>query len=251
MCECGRVMRDPNAPELRSVAPLIALGDTPQFIGPVTLVANGPRIIGVTGAELLRAHSQAELAIATKLDGSARIATGTWTIGRYAGVGLIDIEVEIPADHDLQPLSIGAVNASVNVHGATSAIVTVEASGTGFERSLIPVDIDADDAGGMSDLILYLASPLHPAHASAPIVGAIAFAWLPPEPALGRRSGEVVAFGLAHAYTGVAKPRATAPIAELVSLEDLGRALIGAGMEEAGTELESVTGEIASDNDDE
>jgi len=241
------VLRDPNAPELRSVAPLIALGNPPQFIGPVTLVSNGSRVVGVTGAELLREHAGAELVIATRLDGSATLLTGDWMIGRYAGVGLIDIDDDIPPNHDLQPLSVDAVHASLDVHGAASAIVTIEASGTGFERSLIPIDIDRDD-GGMSDQLSYVASPQHPAHASTSVVGAIAFAWLPPDPALGR-PGEVVAFGLSHAYTGTSKPRATTPIAELVSLEDLGRALIGMGGQ-TGTELDSVTGEIASDSDD-
>jgi len=186
--------------------------------------------------------------IATRLDGSATLLTGDWMIGRYAGVGLIDIDDDIPPNHEIQPLSVDAVHASLDVHGAASAIVTIEASGLGFERSLIPIDIDRDEGGELSDQIAYLASPLHPAHVSAPVVGAIAFAWLPPEPALGR-PGEVVAFGLSHAYTGTRKLRATSPIAELVSLEDLGRALIGMGGQ-TGTELDSVTGEIASDSDD-
>jgi len=245
------VLRDPNATELRAVAPLIAVADR-RLLGPITLVFNGRRVIGVTSAEVLRTSSSLELAVATKLDGSATIPIGNWNVGRYSGVGLVDIEEPIPAGHDVVALSIGSVHASVDVHGATSAIVTIEQQGDRYERSLVPVHIDADDAGGMSDNILYVVSPLHPAHVGAPIGGATAFAWLPPEPALGRRTFEVVAFGLANPYTaGVAKPRNTPVIAELASLEDLGRALI-VPVEEGGTEkeLKEVTGEIAGDADD-
>jgi len=244
------VLRDPNATELRAVAPLIVVGER-RLVGPITLVANGARVIGVTSAELLRTHSELELAVVTQLDGSATIPIGNWNIGRYSGVGLVDIEVALPTGHDVVALPIGGIHASVDVHGATSAIVTIEQLGDRFERSLVPVHVDADDAGGMSDQVMYIVSPLHPAHVGAPIAGATAFAWLPPDLALGRRGREVVAFGLATPYTaGIAKPRATPVIAELVGLEDLGRALLTAIETGTESELPSVTGEIASDTDD-
>src|SRR5690348_16960520 len=71
-CNCCKVSdRDRNARELRSVAPLLVDG---ALIGPVTLVRNGDRTIGVTDAELLRPHVGAALTVATMLDGSATAA---------------------------------------------------------------------------------------------------------------------------------------------------------------------------------
>ncbi len=245
------MLQDPNAPELRAVAPLIALGETPRLIGPITIVANGARVIGVTSVELLRTAG-ADLAVVTRLDGSATVGVRNWNVGRYAGVGLVELDGPIPIGHDVAALAIASVHASVNVHGASAALVTIEQVGSGYERSLIPVYVDADDAGGMSDSLSIIASPFHPAHIAAEIEGAAGFAWLPPEPALGRR-GETVAFGMAIPYrAGIAKPRATPVIAELFGLEDLGRALIKEAPGAPGTERElgSVAGEIGDDDDD-
>jgi len=74
--------------------------------------------------------------------------------------------------------------------------------------------------------------------------GAGLFAWFPPNPALGR-AGEVLALGLAQAYRGFAKPRQHPVIAEIVGLDDLGRALLVAHKsEEREPELRQVAGEI-------
>jgi hypothetical protein len=244
------VSRDPNAPELRAVAPLLVLGESPRFVGPITLVANGSRVIGVASAEMLRTLPDSNLAVASKLDGSATVNIVNWTVGRYSGVGLVELEA-FPKDHDVVPLPIGSINASVDVHGAPAAVVTVDKLGDRYERSLVPVYVDADDAGGMSDTAVYMLSPHHPAHIETPIEGATVFAWLPPEPALGRRSTEVVAFAMAYPYrAGIAKPRATPVIAELVGLEDLGRALLATAASEPEPELGAVAGEIVDKADD-
>ncbi len=168
-----------------------------------------------------------------------------WNIGRYSGIALVELD-GFPADSEIVPLSIGGVHASVNIHGAPVAIVTLAYSGGRYHRSLVPVFIDGDDAEGMSDHVVYLASPQQAAHALVPVEGATLFAWLPPEPALGRHKGEVVAFALGYPYRmGIAKPRETPVIAELASLEDLGRALITkAPMVEKEPELPPITGEI-------
>jgi hypothetical protein len=229
------------------------LGDTLRFVAPITLVRNGARVIGITSAELLRTVPDPNLGVAIALDGSKTIEVINWTVGRYSGVGLVELDAPFPTTGDVVPLDIGSINASVDVHGAPSAIVTIEQVGARFERSLVPVYVDGDDAGGMSDSMVYLASPHHPAHSGVPIEGAVVFGWLPPEPALGRRATEVVAFALAYPYrVGIAKPRATPVFAELTSLEDLGRALISAAAaeKEAEPELPAVTGEIVDKAED-
>jgi hypothetical protein len=240
-------VRDPNAPELRAVTALVEVGEGMRVVAPITLVKHGQRVIGVTSAELLRTRPDRKLAIVTKLDGSATIPVASWGVGRYSGVGLVEIAGVFP-EHDIVPLPIGSIHASVDVHAAPSVIVIVDELKGHFERSLIPIHVDADDAGGMSDQTLYLASPHHPAHAQSSVEGAIAFAWLPPEPALGRRTSEVVAFGMAEPYRlGVAKPRATPVIAELTGLDDLGRALISKTEAAAEPKLGTVVGEIEDD----
>ncbi len=255
--QCRRVsVRDPNAPELRAVAPLVALADggtpntPPRFVAPITLIANGARVIGVTSAETLRSQPDARLAVATKLDGSAPVEVVNWNIGRYSGVALVELD-GFPASSEVVPLSIGAVHASVNIHGAPAAIVTLAYTGGRYQRSLVSVFVDADDAGGMSDHVVYLASPQQAGHTHVSVEGATLFAWLPPEPALGRHQGEVVAFALGYPYRmGIAKPRETPVIAELASLEDLGRALITkAPVAVKEPELPPVTGEIVDKSD--
>jgi hypothetical protein len=238
------VPRDAKATELRAVAPLVTLGGTPQLIAPITLVANGPRVIGVTSAELVRPLQGTPIGVATKLDGSATVQVATWTLGRYSGCALVELAGPIPADHDVVPLPIGSVHATVNVHGAPGAIVTIAGGPGAFTRNMIGVHVDADDAGGMIDHAVHLASPLDAARAATPIDGAPVFAWLPPEPAL-RRKGELVLFAIAYPYRAqIAKPRETPVLAELVGLEDLGRALIKAAEHDNQSELRAVTGEI-------
>ena len=74
------------------MAPLLIDG---VLIGPVTLVRNGDKTIGVTDAELLRPHVGAALTVATMLDGSATAAVGHWglslllVLALHAAVGLL------------------------------------------------------------------------------------------------------------------------------------------------------------------
>jgi hypothetical protein len=234
---------DRDARELRSVAPLFVDG---KLVGPVTLVQNGNKTIGATDAELLRPHVGAKLTIATMLDGSAMVAVGNWGLSRNAGLGLLDLVSPIPPGRDVRPLGLGAVCASVDTRGSAAALVGIVRSGSGFARSWVPVVIDKDDGGGMSDVAVRLASPLEDAHIGMAVAGASLFAWFPPNPALGRAS-EVLVLGLAQAYRGFSKPRERPVIAEIVGLDDLGRALITAQKaEEREPELRQVAGEIVA-----
>lgn len=224
------------------MAPLV-VGDTKQLVGPVMLVTNGHKTIGITGSELLRPWTPPQLAVAT-LDGTKLVPVANWYLGRYSGIALI--ELEAAAGDDVQPLPIGAVCATADTRGAPSAFVTIVASGPTFARELIPVHVDKSDGGGMSDDITRLASPLEAAHSDMAIDGAILFTWFPPDPVLGRKS-EVLAVAIAYPCSlNLFKPRDLPPFAELLALDDLGRALIqGATAPEERPELHEVTGEIA------
>ena len=234
---------DRDAREVRSVAPLLVAG---QLIGPVTLVRNGDKTIGATDVELLRPHVGAQLSVATMLDGSAVVPVGNWGLSRSAGLGLIELASPVEAGLDVRPLDLGAVCASVDTRGAPAVLVSIVRDGTGFARSWIPVVVDNDDSAGMSDTAIRLASPLEDAHVGLAVDGASLFAWFPANPALGRAS-EVLVLGLAQAYRGFSKPRERPVIAEIVGLDDLGRALIAsqrATEREAEPELTQVAGEI-------
>jgi hypothetical protein len=234
---------DRDAREVRSVAPLLVGG---QLIGPVTLVRNGDKTIGATDAELLRSHVGAQLSVATMLDGSATVPVGNWGLSRIAGLGLIELATPIESGLDVRPLDLGAVCASVDTRGAPAVLVGIVRDGTGYARSWIPVVVDSDDSAGMSDTAIRLASPLEDAHVGLAVEGASLFAWFPANPALGRAS-EVLVLGLAQAYRGFSKPRERPVIAELVGLDDLGRALIAsqrAAERELEPELRQVAGEI-------
>jgi hypothetical protein len=123
--------------------------------------------------------------------------------------------------------------------------------GDAFERMLIAVHVDNDDGGGMSDTIVRLASPLEQAHVDLEVEGCPLFAWFPPNPALGRK-GEVLAVAIAYPYRArTAKPRDLPVLAELVGLDDLGRALISPQEHDAGPELTQVAGEIVEKADGE
>jgi hypothetical protein len=241
-CQSDRVHgRDPDARELRSVAPLFVDG---KLVGAVTLVQNGNKTIGATDAELLRPHVGANLTVATMLDGSAMVSIGNWGLSRNTGIGLVDLVSPIPPGRDVRPLGLGAVCASVDTRGTAAALVGIVRSGNGFARSWVPVQVDNDDSGGMSDVVVRLASPLDDAHIGMAMDGASLFAWFPPNPALGRAS-EVLVLGLAQAYRGFSKPRERPVIAEIVGLDDLGRALITSHKtEEREPELRQVAGEI-------
>jgi hypothetical protein len=97
----------------------------------------------------------------------------------------------------------------------------------------------------MSDTLTRIASPIEPAHVGLAIEGAPVFAWFPPNPALGR-PGEVLAVAIAYPYRAqTAKPRELPVLAELVGLDDLGRALISTEDHDTRPELEQVvSGEI-------
>jgi hypothetical protein len=240
-CQSGRVLgRDRDARELRAVAPLLVDG---KLIGPVTLVQDGDKTIGATDAELLRPYVGAKLAVATMLDASAVVAVGNWGLSRNAGLGLVDLVGPVPAGHDVKPLGLGAVCASVDTRGTMAALVGIVRAGAGYARLFVPVHLDADD-GGMADVVSRLASPLEDEHVGAAVEGASLFAWFPPNPALGR-AREVLVLGLAQAYRGFAKPRERPVIGEIIGLDDLGRALLSSHKpEEREPELSQVAGEI-------
>jgi len=257
-CHAGSVGGpDPNAKELRAVAPLIAIGATGRhLVGTALVVRNGPRVIAVSSAELLRPFNGQSLAIVHRFASDAKDATtpvATWGIGRYAGVAMIELGGRLPTelsatvtDVDVEPLDIASVCASVDTRGAPTAIAFIGNSPTGFERTLIPVHIDGDDAGGMLDRTMYLASPHDRAHSAFPVEGAPVFTWFAPDVVLGRPS-EVLAVALAYPYRAkTAKPRDTPVIAELVGLDDVGRVLLSTAEppEPQPRELAQVSGEI-------
>jgi len=243
---------DPNAKELRAVAPLIAIGATGRHLVATALVVrNGARVIAVSSAELLRPFNGQPLALVHRFAADAKDATtpiATWGIGRYAGVALLELAAPIPTEPttDLEPLDIASICASVDTRGAPTAIAIIGNSPTGFERTLIQVHIDGDDAGGMLDRTMYLASPHDRAHAAFPVEGAPVFTWFAPDLVLGRPS-EVLAVALAYPYRAkTAKPRDTPVIAELVGLDDVGRVLLSTAEppEPQPRELAQVSGEI-------
>lgn len=244
-CQSRRVTgRERVTRELRSVAPLLVEG---ELVGPVTLVQNGNKTIGATDPELLRPYVGAQLTVATMLDGSATVLVSNWGLSRRAGLGLIELASPIESGLDVRPLDLGAVCATVDTRGAPAALIGIVRDGSGFARSWVPVQIDKDQAG-MSDTVARLASPLEDIHVGVAVDGASLFAWFPPNPALGR-AGEVLVLGLARAYRGFSKPRARPVIAEIVGLDDLGRALIVAQKtEEREPELQQVAGEIEDDD---
>lgn len=224
------------------MAPLLVDG---TLIGPVTLVQNGDKTIGATDAELLRPYVGAKLAIATSLDGKSTVEVANWGLSRHAGLGLLDLAGPVSPTSEVTPLGLGAVCATLDNRGSGAALVGIVKDGDRYTRSWVPVQLDVDD-GGMSDIAQRLASPLDEAHIGAKMAGASLFAWFPPNAALGRGS-EVLVMGLAIAYRGFAKPRERPVIAEVVGLDDLGRALMAAHkLEEREPELRQVAGEINS-----
>ena len=252
MCECQRVGRDTRemASELRAVAPLVVLGrdSAPALVGPCTLVTNGSQTIAFSSAELLRQAGE-PLAIALTLDCKNTIPVTSWTMGRVANMGVIELGVPFPLKDerlDVAPLPLAAVCATVDTRGAPSALVTVERDGTSIRRRVIPVHVDAIDGGGMADgVIARLASPDHDDDVEVFVDGASLVSWMPPDPVLGRPS-EVVVVALAVPYRmKTFKPRTLPAIAELYGLEDLGRALPWQGDKQAEDHpLVQVAGEI-------
>jgi hypothetical protein len=234
-------VRGSDARELRSVAPLLVDG---VLIGPVTLVHNAGKTIGATDAELLRPHVGAQLSVATMLDGTGIVTVSQWGLSRYAGLGLVELAEPVPPDRDVCPVDLGTVCATLDTRGAPAALVGIVRDGSGYARSWVPVQVDTDTTAAMADQLPRLASPLEDAHMGAAVDGASLFAWFPANQALGRAS-EVLVLGLAQAYRGFSKPRERPVMAEIVGLDDLGRALITAQKtEEREPELRQVAGEI-------
>ncbi len=245
-----------QAAELRAVAPLVVTGATPQLVGSCTLVTNGATTIGFASAEMLRAAGE-PLAIAVKLDGSRTLPVASWVMGRHSGIGIVELAAPFPLGEqlDIAPLAISAVCASIDTRGAPAALVYIEGDPKKrMSRRIVPVYVDAVDGGGMSDdVISQLASPVEASDASTKIETAALFAWMPPDPVLGR-GREIVAVALALPYrTGAFKPRPLAAIAELIGLEDLGRALPFEPQPkpEGSNELGQVAGELSDDDEDE
>ena len=245
--DVGRQTRD-QAPELRAVAPLVVSGAQQTLVGPCTLVSNGTKTVGFSSAELLR-NAGESLAVAVSTDGSKTLPVTSWMMGRAAGIGVLELGGSVPRDSDVQPLTIASVCATVETRGAPAALVTVERGERGFSRRIIPVHVDLIDGGGMSDVITRLASPTEAADATANIDGSALFAWLPPDPVLGRDS-EILVVALGCTYRQKTfKPRELPALAELVGLDDLGRALPwNGGAPEGSNELRQVAGEIKDDD---
>jgi len=240
---CHVPTRDRAAAEIRAVAPLITCEPTPRLVGTVTVVANGDRVIGVTSAELLRPLQGTPLQLVTRLDGTATVPITSYGMGRYMGLAIVELEDTIPDGHDVVPLPISAVHATVNTHGAPSVLVLITFEDGAYRRKVIDIDVDADDVG-QSDHVVYLAIPIDPAHAGLAVEGAPAFGWLPPDPVL-RRPSEVVVFAIAYPHRARhAKPHGLPVFAELVGLDDLGRALLVAAPTPADDRPKIVTGEI-------
>ncbi|HEX4450024.1 MAG TPA: hypothetical protein VH143_04085 [Kofleriaceae bacterium] len=232
-------MGDPrvSASELRCVAPLVTIGDAPVLVGSCTLVTNGDRAIAFSSAELLRKAAE-PLAIYTRLDGSSTIPVKAWKLGLSGSIGIIEIPPGTAFSTDVHPLYLASVHASLDTRGAPSGLVVFDA---GFTRRLVGVHVDNGDPAGEDPI--WLATPASEDNAGN-VDGAPLFAWMPPDPVLGRAS-EVVAVALAISYRGALVPRARAPIAELIGLDDLGRVLPWAEQTPPPrTELEQVAGEI-------
>lgn len=248
--DVGRDTRE-SATEVRAIAPLIVKGPQLALVGPCTLVTNGTQTIAFSSAELLRQAGE-PLAIALTLDCSKTLPISSWSMGRTPHMGIIELASPFPRDgaHDVAPLDLGSVCATVDTRGAPSALVTIEPApnGKGVTRRVIPVHVDAVDGGGMSDDLTRLASPDQASDVDARIDGAALVSWMPPDPVLGRKS-EVLVVALAVAYRSkVFKPRELPPLAELFGLEDLGRALPWEGSgSEGSNELVQIAGEIRDD----
>ena len=235
------------ASELRAVAPLVVLGSQVSLVGPCTLVTNGSQTIAFSSAELLRQAGE-PLAIALTLDCKKTIPVTSWTMGRVANMGVVELGAPFPfkdSELDVAPLPLAAVCATVDTRGAPSAIVTVERDGANVKRRVIPVHVDAIDGGMADDVIARLASPDHEEDVEVFVDGGSLVSWMPPDPVLGRPS-EVVVVALAVPYRAKTfKPRAQPAIAELYGLEDLGRALPWQGdKQEDDHALDQVAGEI-------
>jgi len=230
------------------VAPLVVPeADGLRLAGPCMLVTNGSHAIAVASAEVLRRAGDS-LAILTQLDGSTYIAIKAWQLARHAGLGIVDLGEAAAFTSEVQPLHLESVSATLETRGAPAALVAFAQQGKVFERVAIAVDAISDDGGGMSDEITRLAIPHEPPPALL-VDGAPLFAWMPANPVLGRPS-EVVAVALG--VTPRANSSHRAALAELASLEDIGRVLPWAeqtpppqaALEQVAGEIGGITGPI-------
>jgi hypothetical protein len=223
------------------VAPLVTLGDKPTFVGPCTIVTNDERAVAFSSAEILRRAAE-PLVIYTRLDGSSSIPVKAWQLGMRGGVGLIDIPPGTAFSTDVHPLHLSSVYATLDIRGAPAGVVSFTAS---FERRVIGVHVDNADPTGED--ALWLATAASTDDDGVEIDGAPLFAWIPPDPVLGRGS-EVVIVALAVTYQqGALAPRKRPPLAELVGLDDLSRVLPWAEQTPPPrAELEQVAGEIGA-----
>jgi hypothetical protein len=178
------------------------------------------------------------------LDGSQTVAVGHWGLGRRAELALVELAGPIDSGLDVRPLDLGAVCANVEPRGAPAALIGIARDRAGFARTFVPVHVDKDDSSAKADAAPRLASPIEDGHVGMAMDGASLFAWFPPNPALAR-PGEVLVLGLAQVYRGFAKPREHPVIAQIIGLDDLGRALLVAQKsEEREPELRQIAGEI-------
>lgn len=214
-----------STPELRCVAPLV-VGD--QLIGTCMLVTNGAHAIAVASSEVLRRAGE-PLHLLTRLDGSQHVQVTAWTLARHAAIGIIDLGEGVPFTPEVHPLHLAQLSAAVETRGAPAALVAMGKTG----RCVIAIELVLDDGGGMADEVTRVARPL--AETAALLDGAPVFAWMAPDPVLGRGS-EVIAVALGIESRGRI---------ELISLEDVGRALPWAEhTPPPSNELEQVAGEI-------
>jgi hypothetical protein len=235
-----------SARELSCVAPLAVVGGpAPKLVGSCTLVTNGSSTIAFSSSELLR-QAEEPLGILTRLDGSQHIPVTSWGMARHAGIGIIELGATMQYTTEVNALHLSSVCATVDTRGAPAGLVVFRVEAGRIVRRIVPVHVDAVDGGGMSDdVITRLASPQDIADCDVDIDGAPLFAWMPADPVLGRKS-EIVVVALGILYRArTFKPRDLPALAELIGLEDLGRALPWAEhTPPPSNELDQVAGEI-------
>ncbi len=231
--------------ELRCVAPLVVLGPAgPTLLGPCLLITNGTQTIAAASSEVLRKAGE-PLAILTRFDGSTRIEVKQWQLARRTALGIIDLGEGAQFSPEIHPLHLSLLSAAIETRGAPAALITVRPAGTGFAREVIGVRIELDDGGGMSDEVVRTASPIDEVEPGTLVDGSPLFAWMPPDPVLGRAS-EVIAVAIGVVARARTAPGASNAIAELVGLEDAGRALPwGEPTPAPSNDLGQVAGEIA------
>jgi hypothetical protein len=229
-------MPDESTPELRCVAPLVVItASGTQLVGPCMLITNGQHTIAIASSEVLRRATE-PLHIMTRLDGDKSVQISSWQLARHAAIGIIELGEGVAFTPEVHPLHLASLSATVETRGAPAALIAIVKSGDAFARVVIDVVVELDDGGGMSDEITRVAVPIKPIDAGTLTDGAPLFAWMPPDPVLGRRS-EVIALALAVLSRG--------GTVELIGLEDAGRALPWAEQTPApSNELGQVAGEI-------